>query len=50
MAAKNLIIGLTVLCLTLLFGCGPRVMAPARLNSLEHYVNNGNKLIKTGKL
>jgi len=50
MAVKSLMIGLTVICLALVHGCGPKVMAPARLNTPEHHVNNGNTLMKTGKL
>jgi len=50
MAPKTVIVVLTVLCLTLLQGCGPKVMPPAQLNSPEYHVKNGNTLIKSGKL
>ena len=50
MAPKTQIAVLTVFCLTLLYGCGPIVMAPAQLNSPEYHVKNGKMLMKTGKL
>ncbi|CAB5118808.1 hypothetical protein D3OALGA1CA_2465 [Olavius algarvensis associated proteobacterium Delta 3] len=50
MVLKTLIAGVILICLTFIMGCGPKVMAPARLNSPEHHVSNGYTLMKTGKL
>jgi len=38
-------------CLLFLFACGPKAVAPrAELDTPEHHVSNGNKLLKSGKI
>lgn len=37
-------------CMLFLYACGPKAMAPkAELDTPEHHVTNGNKLLKAGK-
>jgi tetratricopeptide (TPR) repeat protein len=51
MAPRTLIAILTALCLLLVLSCGPKPAAPqAELDTPEHHVTNGNKLLKAGKL
>lgn len=51
MTIKKLIIGMAAILLLTFTGCGPKPMAPqAELDTPEHHVANGNKLLKTGKL
>jgi tetratricopeptide (TPR) repeat protein len=51
MSIKKLSIGLAVILLLSLTACGPKPMAPkAELDTPEHHVANGNKLLKAGKL
>ncbi|MGD8369574.1 MAG: hypothetical protein PVG78_18190, partial [Desulfobacterales bacterium] len=51
MSIKKLSIGLAVILLLSLTACGPKPMAPkAELDTPEHHVANGNKLLKVGKL
>ena len=39
------------ICLLFLFACGPKAVAPrAELDTPEHHVSNGNKLLKSGKI
>jgi len=39
------------ICLLFLFACGPKALAPrAELDTPEHHVSNGNKLLKFGKI
>ncbi len=38
-------------CMLFLYACGPKAMAPkAELDTPEHHVTNGNKLLKAGKI
>ncbi len=38
-------------CMLFLFACGPKAMAPkAKLDTPEHHVTNGTKLLKSGKI
>jgi len=40
-----------VICLFFLYACGPKAVAPkAELDTPEHHVANGKKLLKAGKL
>ncbi|HUV49580.1 MAG TPA: hypothetical protein VMW78_00955 [Anaerolineae bacterium] len=51
MFAKKIFIMLAVISLLFLYACGPRAMAPkAELDTPEHHVVNGNKLMKAGKI
>ena len=51
MRIKNLVIGVTAILLLSLTACGPKPMAPqAELDTPEHHVANGNKLLEFGKL
>lgn len=51
MALRSVLFSLAAICLLLFFACGPQPMAPkAELDTPEHHVANGNKLLKAGKL
>jgi tetratricopeptide (TPR) repeat protein len=51
MISNKWIIGLAAILLLTFSACGPKPMAPkAELDTPEHHVANGNKLLKTGKL
>jgi len=50
MARKISVLAFALMCLALVPVCGPKVMAPAQLNSPEHHVRNGYTLLKAGKL
>ncbi|MBU0986667.1 MAG: hypothetical protein KKH68_05370, partial [Proteobacteria bacterium] len=51
MVVRKIFYVMTGLCILLLFACGPKVVAPeAELDTPGHHVNNGYKLLKTGKL
>ncbi len=42
---------MTCVCVLFLFACGPKAMAPkAKLDTPEHHVTNGTKLLKSGKI
>lgn len=42
---------ITCVCVLFLFACGPKAMAPkAKLDTPEHHVTNGTKLLKSGKI
>ncbi|MDO9567640.1 MAG: hypothetical protein Q7J15_13010 [Candidatus Desulfaltia sp.] len=51
MFAKKIFIMLAAISLLFLYACGPKAMAPkAELDTPEHHVVNGNKLMKAGKI
>ncbi|MDI6687823.1 MAG: hypothetical protein QME06_06325 [Desulfobacterales bacterium] len=51
MFAKKIFIILAAISLLFLYACGPKAMAPkAELDTPEHHVVNGNKLMKAGKI
>lgn len=51
MFAKKIFIMLAAISLIFLYACGPKAMAPkAELDTPEHHVVNGNKLMKAGKI
>jgi len=42
---------MSVSCLLFLLACGPKPVAPkAELDTPEHHVTNGNKLLKAGEI
>jgi len=48
---RKIFIMLAAISLLFLYACGPKAMAPkAELDTPEHHVVNGNKLLKTGKI
>ena len=51
MFVRKIFFVLATISLLFLFACGPKAMAPkAELDTPEHHVTNGNKLLKAGKI
>ena len=51
MFAKKIFIILAAISLLFFYACGPKLRAPkVELDTPEHYVANGNKLLKAGKI
>jgi hypothetical protein len=51
MGIKKVFFIMTVICMLSLLACGPKAKAPeAELDTPMHHVENGNKLLKSGKL
>lgn len=51
MVNRNIIIIFAVIGLFLMVGCGPKPVAPqAELDTPDHHVSNGNKLLKEGNI
>jgi len=51
MSTRKTIYILAVICLFFLYACGPKAVAPkAELDTPEHHVANGKKLLNAGKL
>ena len=51
MGFKKIFFVMAGFCTLLLLACGPRAIAPqAWLDTPIHHVNNGNQMLKTGKI
>ena len=51
MFVRKIFFVLATISVLFLFACGPKAMAPkAELDTPEHHVTNGNKLLKAGKI
>jgi tetratricopeptide (TPR) repeat protein len=51
MFVRKIFFVLVTISVLFLFACGPKAMAPkAELDTPEHHVTNGNKLLKAGKI
>ncbi|MCJ7617574.1 MAG: S-layer homology domain-containing protein, partial [Desulfobacterales bacterium] len=51
MSFRKILSVMSVVCLLFLLACGPKAVAPkAELDTPEHHVTNGNKLLKAGNI